>query len=255
MATILLAYALGQMINAPGKLLPIRLIGIFIPIQINLNTAVSLVVMGMMATGIDWLLRDHPQLGDKSTLPHWLLPSLTAWIIHIALSNLPVSPVWWIAFASGGLILLLVLLAEYIVIDPQDIRQPLASAGLNALAYALFLILAVSLHSIGMRVVMLVPALSLAAGFITLRVLQLNRPTIEWSLIEALVSVVVIAQVSTALHYLPISPMSFGLTLLGLIYALINFELNLKEDMPLRQAVQVPLVVLALLWLLALLMI
>jgi len=255
MATILLAYTLGQLINTPGKLLPIRLIGIFIPIQINLNTVVSVVVMGMTATGMDWLLRDHPQLGDKSTLPHWLLPSLTAWIIHIALSTLPISPVCWGSFATGGAFLLLVLLAEYIVIDPQDIRQPLASAGLNALAYAQFLILAVSLHSIGLRLVMLVPALSLAAGLITLRVLQLNRPAVEWSPAEALVSLVVVAQVGTALHYLPISSMSFGLVLLGLTYALINFEMNIKEEIPLKQAIQVPLAVLGLLWLLALIMI
>ena len=253
-AMILLAYALGQFVNTPGKLVPLQLIGVFIPIQINLNTVVSVAVAGMTGTGMDWLLRDHPCLGDKSTLPHWLLPGLTAWIIHVTLTTLPVSPIWWLGFAIGGIFLLLVLLAEYIVIDQDDGRYPIATAGLNALAFALFLILAVSLHSIGLRLVMLLPALSIVAGLITLRVLQLHHPTEKWSFMEPLVAAVLVAQTSTALHYLPVSPLGFGLALLGLIYAFVNFQLNLEENMPVKKAMQMPLIVLGTLWLLAILL-
>lgn len=253
-AMILLAYALGQFVNTPGKLVPIQFIGVFIPIHINLNTMVSIAVAGMTATGMDWLLRDHPSLGDKSTLPHWLLPGLTAWIIHVTLTTLPVTPIWWLAFGLGGTFLFFVLLAEYIVIDPEDSRYPIATAGLNALAFALFLILAVSLHSIGLRLVMLLPALSIAAGLITLRVLQLHHPSDKWSLMEPLVSLVVVAQVSTALHYLPISPLGFGLALLGLVYAFVNFQINLADDIPIKNAVKVPLSVIGILWLLAILL-
>ncbi len=250
-AMILLSYALGQFVNTPGRLVPIQLIGVFIPIQINLNTVVSIAVAGMTATGMDWLLRDHPCLEDKSTLPHWLLPGLTAWIIHVTLTTLPVSPVWWLAFAIGGIFLLLVLLAEYIVIDQDDARYPVATAGLNALAFALFLILAVSLHSIGLRLVMLLPALSIAAGMITLRVLQLHHPSDKWSLMEPLVCLVVVAQVSTVLHYLPVSPLGFGLALLGVVYSFVNFQLNLLEGQPPQKAMQAPLAVLGVLLLLA----
>lgn len=253
-AMILLAYALGQFINTPGKLVPIQFIGVFVPIQINLNTIVSVAVSGMTATGMDWLLRDHPSLGKKSTLPHWLLPGLTAWIIHVTLTTLSVNPIWWLAFGLGGGFLFFILLAEYIVVDPDDIRYPIATAGLNALAFALFLILAVSLHSIDLRLVMLLPALSLAAGLITLRVLQLHHPTEKWPYMEPLVSLVIVAQITTALHYLPISPLGFGLALLGLMYAFVNFQLNLEEGIPLNKAMRTPLIVLGVLWPLAILL-
>lgn len=250
-STILIAYVFGQFINAPGRLLPIQLIGVFIPIQLNLNTVVSIAVAGMTATGIDWLLRDHPKLGQKTTLPHWTLPALTAWIIHVSLTALPVSPIWWLAFGFGGLFLLSVLIAEYIVVDIEDTRYPLATAGLTALAYGIFLILAVSLRSTGIRLLMILPALSLASGLVCTRVLQLHLPNRGWSIPHSLVGIILVAQFNAALHYLPFSAISFGLVLLSLVYTLINYIQNLAEINSPIQAMTEPLIVLGIMWIFA----
>ena len=252
LSTILLAYVLGQFINTPGRMLPIQLIGVFIPIQINLNTVVSIAVAGMTATGMDWLLRDHPSFEHKTTLPYWILPALTAWIIHVSLTILPVSPIWWLAFFFGGLFLLLVLIAEYIVVDEKDVRHPIATAGLTALAYSLFLILAVSLRSTGMRLLMILPSLSIAGGLVCLRVLQLRLPEKGWSIMHSLVGLILVAQFCAALHYLPFSSISFGLVLLSLLYTLITFIFNLAENKSLRQAMIEPLIVLCIMWIIAL---
>jgi hypothetical protein len=250
-ATILIAYALAQFVTVPTTVIPVQIIGVFIPLQINLNTVVAIAVAGMTATGMDWLLRDHPKLEGRSTLPHWLLPALTAWILHVALSALPISLTWWAAFGVGGLFLLLVLIAEYIAIDPEDVRRPIAAAGLNALAYAQFLVLAVALKSVGLRLVMVLPALGLAAGLMSLRVIQL-RAEKPWAVPQALASLVVVAQLTAALHYFPISPTGFGLVLLGALYALNNFILNLEQGFSTRQAILEPLIALLVLWGLAL---
>jgi len=246
-AVILLAYALARFANLPVSELSLQLPGIFLSFQINLRTIVALLVTGLTASGADWLMRDHPALGRQNTLEHWLLPALTAWVIGLPLLQLPLGLSWWVGFALGGTILMLVLIAEYIVIDPDDIRSPVASAGLTVVSYALFLILAASLRYAGLRLYLILPALALAAGLVTLRILHLRLHG-QWAFLQAGVIVVIVGQLVAALHYWPLSPVGYALALLAPAYSLTSLIGNLMEDMPLRQAVIEPAIVLVLLW-------
>jgi hypothetical protein len=248
-AMILLAYATAQFVNLPGRTLSLEFAGIYLPLQFNVNTLVALAVAGMTASGTDWLLRDHPRLRNRSTFQHWLLPGLTAWVISVPLNNLPVNPMWWLMFAAGGLLLLLALIAEYIVVDPEDARHQPAAGVLTALSYALFLILTISFRSVGLRLLLMMPPLGLAAGLISLRTihLRLNR----WQFPQALVVIFIISQLAAALHYLPFSPIAFSLALLGTAYALTNLLINIAQEQDLRQAISEPTIILIAFWSLA----
>lgn len=250
LASILLAYALSQFVNIESQIIPIQFLGVLLPVQIEFNTLVSFTVAGMTATGTDWLLRAHPRLGDKSTVPHWMLPALTAWIISIPLSNLPFNPGWWGAFALGGLFLLLVLIAEYIAVDLEDNRQPIAAVSLSALAYTMFLILAISVGSIEMRLFVKLPMLFFGTALVSLRAINLQSG--QWQYAEAGITALVVTQISAVLHYTAISPIGFGLAVLGPIYAINNFILNVNSEEGLRQAVIGPGAILGLLWVMAL---
>lgn len=250
-ATILLAYALAQFVNVPQSEFPLTLFGIFIPIPINFTTLVTLAVAGMTASGTDWLLRDHPKQGEKSTLPHLLLPALTSWSLNVILNNTSPGPVFWLVFATGGGFLILVILAEFITLDEEDFRYPIAVALLNALSYAIFLALVVSLRSSGQRLILTLPVISLAAGMLGLRIINLKDPE-HWHLTQATAGLVVISQLAAALFYLPISPISFGIFLLGALYALVSFTQNILHSMFSRRSLAEPVAVLILLWILAL---
>ena len=241
-AAILLAYALARYVQFPSTKIEFSLLGVYLPIEINVNTIVTFFVAGLMATGADWLLRDHPYLGNKSTLEHWLLPSLTAWVIGFPLYQLPIGPLWWAGFALGGLLLVLVLVAEYITINPEDVRQPVAAAGLTALSFSLYLMLAVATRFAGIRLIQLLPALTLAAGLVSLRTLHL-RLRGQWAFIQAGIICLISAQLTAALHYLPLSPVSYGLLLLGPIYSLTTLVANLAEGEPFKQAIIEPIFV------------
>lgn len=245
-ATILLAYALARFIDFPAREFEFSFIGIYLPIEINANTIVSLLVAGLTAAGADWMLRDHPSLGKQNPLEHWLLPALTAWVIGFPLSQLPLGLLWWAGFALGGVLLVLVLVAEYIAVDQNDIRQPVAAAGLTALSFALYLMLAIAMRYSGERLILVLPALTIAAWLVSLRTLHL-RLRGKWALIQAGVIALCSAQITAALHYLPLSPVSFGLLLLAPTYSLTSLIANLAEDEPVRQAVIEPLLVLSIL--------
>ncbi len=246
-ATILLAYALTNFVNVPERVFSIQLPGLFLEFNFNVRTLIVLIAAGLTASGTDWLLRDHPALKGGSTIEHILLPALTAWVIGVPLFQLPYGLAWWVVFAIGGTLLTLVLVAEYIVVDPEDVRHALASAGLTAVSYAIYLILAIVLRSSGVRLFLLLPGVVLAAALVSLRTLHL-RLLGRWKIWEMIVIAAVVGQIAAALQYWPLSPIAFGLGVLGPAYALTSLIGALEEGEPVRQAAIEPLIVMGIAW-------
>jgi len=248
-ATVLLAFALTRVINAP------RLFSMVIPLgnhlnptlSINLNTLIVLLAAGVTATGMDWLLRTHPSLEKGGTLEHWLLPTLTVLVTGIALYTLPNTGIWWLGFGLGAILFLVVALSEFVVVDPNDSRYPAATAILTVLAFVIFLILAVALKAANARLVLVAPALFLAGGLAALRTLHL-RLSERWEYGWAVGIGLVAAQLGSALHYLPLTPVRFGLVLLAPLYALTVLSVSLAEGYPFRRAFLEPTVMLLLFW-------
>jgi hypothetical protein len=246
-SSVLLAFALTRIIRSPEFNLEIQLPGFFILLPINLTSVMSIITAGLAATGMDWLLRGHPSLNGRRTFEWWLLPTLTTFVIGIPLSILPDGNAWWIGFAIGGTLLFFVFLAEYIVVDPDSQYYASAMAGLIAISYTLFFILAVAVRYSGARMYLMVPALFLSAGLASLRILHL-RFSGRWEYVWALGIALVCIQIAAGLHYWPVSPIQFGLMLVGPLYGLTNLAANLGEDQPARRAALEPAVATALCW-------
>jgi hypothetical protein len=256
-ASILLAYALLPFITIPERTLTLEILGAVFLFKVNFSTVIAIISGGLAAAGISWLLRDHPYLeraaGQRSgwfsrgLFQHWLLPALTAWVIGVPLNSLAVGFQWWAVFGLGGLLLVLVLVAEYIAVDPYDTRHGPAAVGLTAVAYALFLILTIALVAAGTRLYILLPALTGAIFLVTLRNLYLRLGG-RWCVSWAAGIAIVIGQVATALHYWPLSPLSFGLVILGLAYALASMAGSIEEGRPGRAVWVEPVIMLVVLW-------
>ena len=138
---------------------------------------------------------------------------------------------------------MLVLVAEYISMDPDDVRHPAASLGLTVVSFALFLTLAIVLRYSGLRLFLTLPALTLAAGLVSLRTLHLRLHR-HWAWIESATITLICAQIAASLHYLPISPVAYGLLLLGPTYAITSLIANLAEGNTLRASIIEPAIVL-----------
>lgn len=246
-ATVLISYALAHLVSGPGVLLTIQLPGFFFAYSLNLGTAMTLLAGGLMATGMDWLLRGHPHPPSGTTAEHWMLPTLTAVIIGIVLDILPSGSAWWIGLLIGAALLIIVLVAEYVTVDPGAPFYALAAAGLTALSYALFLLFVIALRLAAARLFLVVPTVFVASGLVTLRSLHL-RLFERWEYPWAFAIGLVCAQVAAGLHYWPLAPVQFGLIVLGPLYALTSLASVLVEDMPLRGALREPAIILAGLW-------
>jgi hypothetical protein len=242
-ATILLAYASLPYIEIPGREIGFPLAGVRFAIRLNASTAIVLILGGITASGSHWLLKNHPRSKPRQLTAHLILPSLTAVVLAIPLSSLAISPLWWLMFGIAAIFISLVLIAEYITVDPQDIRHPAAGAVLTAISFALYLILAISLRSLETRLFLILPALFLAAGLVSLRTFNLRFPG-KWLFPQALTVAVILSQLTFALHYLPVDPLAFGLLSVGIAYALTALISNLSQGRSLSQAATEPIFVL-----------
>lgn len=273
-ATIVLAYALTRFVTLPGWELTAQPLGILVSLRINVQTIIPLLVAGLMAAGTNWLLSDHPALEahtsaaparsaewGRQTQPepaaepaqrgpgteHWLLPAVVAWVISIPLAQLPAGPYWLLGMAIGGTLLVVILTAEYIAIDADDLRQPIAEAVLTAVSFAAYLLLAIALRAAETRLYLILPALAFTAAVVSLRTWHLRLGG-EWAWIEAGLVLVIVGQVAAALHYWPLPALSYGLAVLGPAYAMTNLVTNLAQGATFRQALAGPLAVLAITW-------
>ncbi len=246
-AAVLLTYALTKVVNVPGLTLAIQLPGFYLSYPLTLGTAMTVMAAGLTASGMDWLLRSHPALRERSTVEHWLLPSLTAFIIGVLLDSLPAGPTWWAALAIGGALLVSVFLAEYVAVDPGAPMYALAAAGLIALSYTLFLLFVIALQIADARLFLSLPAVSLAAGLVSLRTLHLRLGG-RWDFPWAIGIGIVITQMAAGLHYWPLTPLQSGLILLGPLYGLTALAYSLSQDLPLRSAFAEPAIILGGLW-------
>jgi hypothetical protein len=246
-ASVLLTYALTRLVKSPQFVLTLNLPGFYFAYPLSLSTAMTLLAAGLTATGIDWLLHGHPGLGKKSTVEHWMLPTLTTFVIGAPLALSSNSPTWWIGFVIGAVLLTGVFLAEYVVVDVYATYYALARAELTALSYALFLILASALRLAALRMFLLVPIIFIASALISLRILHLDG-TDRWDFPWAVGIGLTCAQIGAGLHYWPVSSIQYGLALIGPLYALTTLSASLTENVPIGRAIVGPSIFLSLAW-------
>jgi len=243
MAVILIGYAAARFVNIPTQTINIDFAGLFLPLQINLNTIISLLVAGLAAAGADWLFQDLDHEVSNAS-QHWLLPALTAWIISLPLANLPLSPLWWLVFGGGALLLLLVFLAEYSSEFPKNPYFNFSTILIGALAFALFLMLAISLRSLEVRLILSLPTLFFAATLISFRI-QILRVGDDWSFPKIAAIAFFSTQIAAAINYWPISALSFGLIALGFLYASNSLLTSLTQGHDLKASATEPLIAIA----------
>lgn len=246
-AAVLLVFALTRLVPSTAVDVRLTLGDFFLSYPINLTTILTIFAAGLTATGMDWLLRGHPNLGSRSPLEHWFLPTLTVLVTGVPLAVLPSGASWWIAFGLASMLIVIVFLAEYVAVDPASPSYAAATALLTALSFAVYLILLVALDSTQPRLVILIPGIFIGSALVSLRALRLRlqgRWEFAWAFGIALVS----SQAAAALHYWPLTPLQFGLILFGPLYALTSLAGGVGEGSPIRRVMTEPLVVMTLAW-------
>lgn len=227
-AMVLLSYSITAFVRLPEKSLELQLPGFLFVIHLNIFTIVSVVVALLAAAGSEWIISDHPRLEGQPHWYHWILPAMTAMVIGVPLNAIQVGMTWWVIFGLGGVLLLAVLTAEYISIDPEDHYYQIARITLTVVFLSLFLILAITVRGAELRLYEVISVLIPAVALLSARVIHLNLSG-QWRLAWAGGISLIMGQLIAALFYLPIKPIQFGLILLAVLYGLTIFAGNVEE--------------------------
>jgi len=231
-ATIMLAFALTQLITFPEQNLSFLIFGIFIDFVLDFSTVVIVFTVLLAAAGMDWLLQSHPEIDRYENrwefVWHWIIPILTSLVIGFALNAFKGELVWWAVFGMGSALLFGVLIAEYNVVTAEDYRHPFAVVGLTSISFALYFLLAIAVFSADVRLYVRLPLLGLGAMMVISRSLFLRLG--KWHFLWAIVISMILAEIVVGFHYLPFSPLQFGLLLVGVAYALTSIVSALKES-------------------------
>lgn len=237
MAVILLAYVAARFVSTPGQTLGFELAGIYLPLQISVSAIVAVIVAGLTASGADWLLQAEAITG-QSRFRHWLLPAMTAWVLSLLLSSLAFDLRWWAALALSAALILAVIYAEFASASEANQFQAVAVQALAVLTLSLFLILAITIRATGLRLYLALPMIALGI-FVAGSRLQLLRPATTWQPLQAGGISFIGIQIAAALHYLPVTPLGYGLMMLGILFALDRYTAALNTELPgqaMRQA-------------------
>jgi hypothetical protein len=230
-ATIMLAFALTQLISFPARQLAFSIFGIQLDLTLDFTTVITLLTVALAAVGMDWLILSHPDRGQYQNrwvyLRHWIMPVLTSLVVGIALNTFAGEALWWVVFLLGSLLLMAVFIAEFNVVPSEDIRHPLASIVLTGLSFALFLLLSIALYSANLRLYLRLPLLSLGALMVISRAIYLRIG--RWEVLWALVNALILSEFAVGFHYLPLSPIQIGLYLVGIAYGLTSMVTAIKE--------------------------
>jgi hypothetical protein len=230
-ATIMLAFALTQLVSFPELSLSFTFLGIVIDLFFDFSTAIIVLTVLMAAAGMDWLLQAHPEknryLNRWVYVRHWIVPVMTSIVIGIALNTFSGELTWWVFYLLGSMLLFAVFVAEYNVVTTEENRNPLATVGLTALSFVLYLLLAVAVFSAEIRLYIRLPLLGIGAMMVISRALFLRLG--QWHTLWAFVASLIIAEIVVGFNYLPLMPMQLGLLLVGLAYALTSIITAVQE--------------------------
>jgi len=230
-AVIMLAFALTQIVSFPTQTFSISVFGIILDFSLDIKTIIIILTALLAAAGMDWLILSHPDHKRYQSrweyVRHWILPVLTTFAIGVTLNTFSGGTPWLVIFGLGSILLMAVLIAEYNIVSAEDVRHPLATIGLTGLSFALYLLLAIAVRSASLRLYAILPILAFGVMMVTSRTLYLRLG--EWDTVWALVISLIVSEIAIGFHYLPLSPIQFGVLLMGSTYALTSIYTAIKE--------------------------
>jgi hypothetical protein len=217
-AVIVLAYVLARFLVLPERAVTATLFGSALGFELSGPFVMLVFAAGLISAGSELLIRAHPQFAGRParrTIIHWILPGATALVLGAALNQTPTDQIWWLGLAGSVVALVVVLIAEYLVVDPADTRHDAAALALVALAYLLALVLFVLLRHLGARAAVSAAIGGGVAAALALRLFALKLAPLWRSAFYAAVVGLICAEAIWALTMLALPAM--GTALLALI--------------------------------------
>jgi len=225
MAILLLGSVLFRFIELPTQVWKLEPLGSPLEVQITGTWLLGALMVGLICTGTNLLLHDHPHLGQHPGRPiyvSWILPGVMAGLSAWVLSRAPNLTLWIGALALISVSISLAISAEYTTISPEAHGYPLARLALNVLAYLLAFVLFTVIYYSRTRSLVTATLTLATAALLSLDLLSVADVQFRRVVLFAAIVGLITGESTWAINYWQISAWAGGLFLLLIFYVTAN---------------------------------
>jgi hypothetical protein len=224
-ALLTLTPVLLLVVELPSRNVPLSFLGSELAINLNTNSLLILFMPVLTIAGVDWVLRDHPdvQTGEAPFLfPFWMAPGLTALALALLLTRINTWPLWILTLLLGVIIIGVLVVAEYNTISPNNPSYPLARLTVTSLSYLIAFGLFTLIYSTRERSVITATMTLLVAVALSLDLLAPHIIGLGQAMLFALIIGWIVGVSTWALNYWNISNWSAGVLMLTVFYVCVG---------------------------------
>ena len=222
-SVVVLGLLVSTFVPLPSQGIVLVLFGSELALRLSGAMQVGLILVPLVCAGVDSAMRANPRSRSQPPAHRvalWMLPALVVIVSSIVLGHLA----WWghgLAFIGlTGLVLAVVMVLQRRTATPGDESNRVARVGLNAVAFAVGLILFVTLYGSRLRSILSSMGVLLVSGMLALELLGTVRGTIGYTWLYVGITGVLMGELAWALSYCSLEPAIGGGFLLLAFYTL-----------------------------------
>lgn len=259
---VLMGLAAQRFLDLPTRSWETVLLGSPVNFTITANTVLGVLLAGLIASGTEAVVRTHPRVVGMSdagsqaytsgkwpsarwhtagrserAMPwantRWMFWGLPIALVVVAVLLLPLAPTvvyWVLGLIATGIALGLSMAGIYYTIDPFQSGYRRARLGMNALTYAVALLLFLVVYRTRVRSIISATEVLLVSSLLALELLRgSERPMILVALYAGIVGLI-LGQATWVLNYWRLNGLTGGLVLLILFYNAVGLAQNALQD-------------------------
>jgi hypothetical protein len=205
-ALVLLTYTLLRVVSLPTYEASVTVFTFRVSLQLNAQFLLLSLVSALTIAGVDWLIELHPRKKSGwERIQHWIIPGMAAIGAGSIVSRIPQGPWLWLGLVIAAFILVAVLVAEFIMVDPVDPRHDFVALALTTLGFLLIIGLLFAMRVAALRAILAIPLTMVAGSALSWRLARM-RPSYEGAVRYAIAIGGLLAQLGWGLHYLALDP-------------------------------------------------
>lgn len=216
-SVILICLALFLIVELPTETLSFVVRGLRLTIRFHLNWLSAAILVGMACVGTASIMRLYP-LSQKGSFVPWILPGLATLLATILLPRTPDRIYLLSGLAIMGVLLLLIVTAEYRAVDPAASGYSSAQLGLNSIAYLIALVLFALIHGSQAPGLLMATAALLGSSLLALELLHGTQQSFRRTALYSLIVGLVMGEIIWALSYSTLNSPTAGILLLLVFY-------------------------------------
>ncbi|MHB0857520.1 MAG: DUF5656 family protein [Anaerolineae bacterium] len=220
---VMVGLALSLVVALPERQVSMRVLGSALSVRFSGVSQLGVVIIAVVCAGVDSIMRAHSLVQARSlayTVMFWVLPCVVTLASMLLLGDLA----WWgyqvALICLTGLMLGLVILAQYRSIDPQGAQHRLARLSLNGAVYLAALIVFVALYGSRMRSIVSATGMLIASALLAVELYRSAHASLWRVWLFAALTGLLMGELTWSMNYASVDARIGGAFLLLVFYLL-----------------------------------